>query len=226
MSVLSLSREPRRTYKAAVEGHSSAIPRGHPLTSLFGPATDTFPFSPASRLSVAELIPVRDRLRVPGLWHGAFTRYNHVMSWYRSNYLKSDDWRNLRAAVIHRFAPGGRCFICKEVKKLDGHHLRYRKLVDVRPWEVIPICRDCHDAVHVLLELRPHIKKLGIQTHKTVLKILAGPISYTCERLMMQLSRFEKHPRKSIHATSLAGAIDSVFARLDYEDQKIKQKSA
>lgn len=60
-------------------------------------------------------------------------------------YLQSDHWRDLkrRAFEIH----GCVCMLCGKLP-VDGHHLVYRDLYDVKPEEVVPLCRACHEKVH------------------------------------------------------------------------------
>ncbi len=74
------------------------------------------------------------------------------MSYYRDVYLNSEDWRNLRAAVIAIKAPDGRCLSCKRKRKLDAHHVYYRRLWNVKIKDLIPLCRECHDFIHVLVK--------------------------------------------------------------------------
>ena len=63
---------------------------------------------------------------------------------YRQEYLHSDHWKELRAKVMK---PGTRCFKCKAAKATDPHHLRYRKIYDVLPEDLVPVCRACHDLI-------------------------------------------------------------------------------
>lgn len=63
---------------------------------------------------------------------------------YREEYLRSDEWKVLRAKVM---LPGARCFKCTVRSATDPHHMRYRSIVDVRPSDLVPLCRDCHEFV-------------------------------------------------------------------------------
>ena len=74
------------------------------------------------------------------------------MNWYREVYLRSEDWKNLRAAVLAAPIWQGRCWICQHKKKRDVHHLRYRRLYNVRLSDLIPLCRTCHTTLHTLLK--------------------------------------------------------------------------
>lgn len=63
---------------------------------------------------------------------------------YRA-YLASDHWRDLKQRAFALY--GCQCTLCDAVP-VDGHHLVYRNLHDVKPEEVIPLCRTCHESVH------------------------------------------------------------------------------
>lgn len=82
------------------------------------------------------------------------------VSYYRDVYLKSEDWKNLRAAVLATKAPDGKCSICLKAKPLDVHHIDYKNLWDVHPKDLQPLCRGCHDQVHEILENHPEWKVL------------------------------------------------------------------
>lgn len=84
------------------------------------------------------------------------------MGFYRDVYLRSDDWRDLRGAVIASFAPDGCCTMCRKAhESLDAHHQKYRGLFKTLPWDLRIVCRDCHDAIHALLVAYPLLKTLG-----------------------------------------------------------------
>lgn len=76
------------------------------------------------------------------------------MSYYRDVYLKSEDWKNLRAAKLH--SVGNRCFACGHTSPSnDVHHIQYRKPHDVKTDDLIVLCRPCHDFVHKVLSATP-----------------------------------------------------------------------
>lgn len=60
-------------------------------------------------------------------------------------YLKSDDWKEKREQKLADFPY---CEECGTKKRLQVHHLRYRKLYDVRQSDLMTLCRTCHKAVH------------------------------------------------------------------------------
>lgn len=72
---------------------------------------------------------------------------------YRFGYLKSEQWQNVRAAVLVR--DDAKCWFCG-VRDLsnDIHHVVYPDNVwKTESKHCITLCRDCHDKVHVLLKL-------------------------------------------------------------------------
>lgn len=74
-----------------------------------------------------------------------------TMSFYRDTYLKSDHWQNLR---LKKLAIEDACCNLCHTRNLsnDLHHVRYRKLWDVRPSDLRVLCRRCHDIVHEVLD--------------------------------------------------------------------------
>ncbi len=81
------------------------------------------------------------------------------MSYYRDVYLKSDDWKSLRAAKL--WHQNGRCQVCGEVSQSnDVHHVKYKRLLDVTLLDLKVLCRTCHNATHALLDKYPLLKKL------------------------------------------------------------------
>lgn len=82
------------------------------------------------------------------------------MSFYRDTYLKSDDWKSLRAIKLHR--RNGVCTLCqKSSMSNDVHHVKYRNLYDVSLRDLRVLCRSCHDWVHALMEKYPKMKSLS-----------------------------------------------------------------
>lgn len=66
----------------------------------------------------------------------------------RARYLKylcSEHWEALRRKSFALY--GKKCVVCGN-PHVDGHHLIYRRLTNVRPNEVIPLCREHHDEIH------------------------------------------------------------------------------
>lgn len=63
---------------------------------------------------------------------------------YREEYLKSEEWRNLRSIIMNS-APDCQC--CEQ-KASDVHHLVYRNIVDIKISDLLPVCRVCHNLIH------------------------------------------------------------------------------
>lgn len=63
---------------------------------------------------------------------------------YREEYLKSEEWINLRTLVM---STDPDCQCCGK-KAHDAHHLVYRNIVDVRISDLLPVCRSCHEELH------------------------------------------------------------------------------
>lgn len=62
-------------------------------------------------------------------------------------YLVSPTWAARKALYLDFF--NYKCFICRDApRSLDMHHLHYRTLGNERTFDIIPVCRRCHDALH------------------------------------------------------------------------------
>lgn len=83
------------------------------------------------------------------------------MSYYRKNYFRSDDWQDLRAAVIADRCPDRRCEFCgRSTQSVDVPHFDYRNLFDVKPEDLVVVCRSCHILVHEILDAHKEWKVL------------------------------------------------------------------
>lgn len=66
-------------------------------------------------------------------------------------YLQSKHWKKLRAAVFRQ--QGRECAVCREAFATDPHHVTYgRRLAGVHPEAIRPLCRECHDVIHWLID--------------------------------------------------------------------------
>lgn len=78
---------------------------------------------------------------------------------YEDKYLKSSPWQAFRKRVleVQKVKLGGcnRCEQCLMVVSADKlhdlhvHHLTYERLGDERFEDVLIICRECHDEIHL-----------------------------------------------------------------------------
>lgn len=66
--------------------------------------------------------------------------------WYRTIYLQSDHWKATRAAALLR--SGNRCQLCSKGSRLDVHHNDYTRLGAEEPFDVVVLCRSCHEHHH------------------------------------------------------------------------------
>lgn len=69
---------------------------------------------------------------------------NDHKSWYRSVYLQSDHWKELRA---RKLASKANCEDCGG-RACDVHHIRYKQLFDVALTDLKSLCRPCHKRHH------------------------------------------------------------------------------
>lgn len=83
-------------------------------------------------------------------------------------WMSSPEWRARRRAWLtswrarHQGDPC--CAVCGQSwgrYGLDLHHRSYRHLGAERDDELLALCRDCHDHVHLLLERAPGWSRLG-----------------------------------------------------------------
>jgi hypothetical protein len=67
---------------------------------------------------------------------------------YREEYLKSDEWKNLRNLIM---STSPNCQCCGGVSS-DVHHMVYRNIVDITINDLIPVCRNCHEYIHQAID--------------------------------------------------------------------------
>lgn len=67
--------------------------------------------------------------------------------WYRTVYLRSSHWSNLREEAFKHH--GRSCSECKKTpRSLDVHHLQYRDIYNVTVEDLQILCRRCHNRKH------------------------------------------------------------------------------
>lgn len=69
---------------------------------------------------------------------------NDHREWYRTVYLLSDHWKRLRGTKL---ASKPNCERCG-ASAIDVHHVRYRKIFDVKLRDLLSLCRKCHIEEH------------------------------------------------------------------------------
>ena len=69
-----------------------------------------------------------------------------------ADYLASEHWQQLRKAAIERTK--GRCIPCfcreRYTPATQVHHITYQNLGNENPWELLPVCRKCHEGIHAI----------------------------------------------------------------------------
>jgi hypothetical protein len=63
-------------------------------------------------------------------------------------YLKTPEWREKRAAVMER--ERGRCQGCRTAPAVEVHHLTYAHVRRELLFELVALCRSCHETAHDL----------------------------------------------------------------------------
>jgi 5-methylcytosine-specific restriction endonuclease McrA len=75
------------------------------------------------------------------------------------------DWRRRwRQRWVGRHGGEPACVVCGQTWTLtngDLHHRSYDRLGAERWFDVIPLCRRCHDILHVIYESNPAWQRLG-----------------------------------------------------------------
>jgi hypothetical protein len=76
-------------------------------------------------------------------------REQHNIEWWRryNLYLQSPQWKIKRAQVLRR--AGNICEGCRRQKATQVHHLSYEHVFNEFLWELVAICDDCHERIHV-----------------------------------------------------------------------------
>ena len=69
-------------------------------------------------------------------------------SWWRryDQYLRSSEWRCLRAQILMR--DEYICRLCSSNRATQVHHTTYERVGHELPDDLLSVCQSCHDAVH------------------------------------------------------------------------------
>ena len=65
--------------------------------------------------------------------------------WY-DRYLESPAWAERRRLVLER--AGGKCEGCRKRLATQVHHLTYEHVGNELLFELVAVCRDCHERIH------------------------------------------------------------------------------
>ena len=85
---------------------------------------------------------------------------------YRTEYLRSDEWKALRNQVMNLHCV---CECCGD-KATDVHHMVYRNLVDIKVTDLLPVCRECHNLKHKAIDDKYIPKDGDVDLIKTITK--------------------------------------------------------
>lgn len=77
---------------------------------------------------------------------------------YRNDYLQSSTWREKRLLVLQR--DNWICQSCRTAKATDVHHLNYDHIRNEPLFELVSVCRRCHEAIEEM--------KTGVSTIKII----------------------------------------------------------
>jgi len=82
-------------------------------------------------------------------------------------YLNSKQWKAKRKIILKRDKV---CVECKSNKATDCHHLTYRHKYKERDYELVGVCRECHEYIH---HKRPTPGKKKPKIRKRFIVVLA-----------------------------------------------------
>lgn len=71
--------------------------------------------------------------------------YQKGLSYYKDEYLKSDEWREKRKIILER--DQNKCRCCGENAN-DIHHITYDRAYREKDTDLIAVCRSCHNKIH------------------------------------------------------------------------------
>ncbi len=65
---------------------------------------------------------------------------------YDKNYYYSPVWKYLRGLKL--LWSGYKCENCGSKEKLQVHHKHYKSFGDEMPWDLMVLCKACHEDIH------------------------------------------------------------------------------
>lgn len=149
-----------------------------------------------------------------------FFKVTDKRRYYRTEYLKSDHWKELRKKKITECP---KCDKCPATKYLDVHHLNYKNLFDVELTDLQVLCRKCHVKEHA--EERQKKKKEVIKTPKIA---IAPPSLEDC--IIKKLAdscrdkRLASIPKRSHSVVNKKQIKLQIKAQKNIERKKAKEK--
>ena len=67
------------------------------------------------------------------------------------DYLKSQKWSNAKRRAI-KYYKSKKCQVCVKNRLDMFHHKTYWNLGKEKPWDILPICKECHKSKHGKLQ--------------------------------------------------------------------------
>ncbi len=92
---------------------------------------------------------------------------NGVNEWRRryDRYMLSPEWKKKRAGVFAR--AGNVCAVCKQPsKRLQAHHVDYRRAGKERPEDLRAVCKPCHETIHAMPTSRQPFIPMDAETRR------------------------------------------------------------
>jgi hypothetical protein len=111
--------------------------------------------------TLEEVNAFKDSIPHDNIEQGEFIRGMHIkQSEYNFNvrhnqyeeYLNSSDWKYKRDIIMARY--NRTCQICGD-RAIDVHHITYEHIQNEYPFELVPLCRQCHKNWHDPLFKKP-----------------------------------------------------------------------
>jgi len=95
----------------------------------------------------------RDAVASHGNGTGEDTRPRDAAWWQRyDTYLATSEWASVRERVLAR--AGGLCEGCRLQPASIAHHLTYCRMGSEMIFDLVAVCRQCHDAIHGFSDTR------------------------------------------------------------------------
>lgn len=97
----------------------------------------------------------------------AHERFLYERNYYRTVYLKSDEWKNKRNLIMEYYNS-----VCQKCNSLatDVHHITYDNIFKEKFDDLVPLCRSCHEKEHLKKDNETVIINNKNQTDSSLIK--------------------------------------------------------
>lgn len=138
-------------YKVNVLGRKNFVKQcltcGNPVTSSLKHSTIRNPGdAPPFDTQLQENYQAAKRRRRDEISQVYYPLRNKVLKADYDTYLKSPEWQRKRVKVLER--DSYLCQACLSRKATDAHHLTYKHFKNEPLFELISVCRPCHEKIH------------------------------------------------------------------------------